>query len=190
MAGSFVQFVDGLREARGLRKSKVYFQGFLTLVAAMTAANISAVTSLIHKISQLYRYHVIFLHIFSSSYIRGREGPVGAQRHLKGPSWTPDMSAMSFSFSTWEILLPICQVMLPWTELSQLLRHLASGTHFLRIWDLMTIWSYLIYSVQNILAYSLLILALASSHFPLHSFLLQLSLFFFNPITPSIQWNS
>lgn len=76
--------MDGLREARGLRKSKVYFQGFLTLVAAMTAANISAVTSFIHKTSQLYRYHVIFLHIFSSSYM-GREGPAGAQRHSKRP---------------------------------------------------------------------------------------------------------
>lgn len=163
--------MDGLRVAHGLRKSKVCFQGFLTLVAAMTVDNISAVTSFIHTTSQLYRYHVIFLHISSSSYIREGKDLLVPRGILKGPSWTPDMSAMSFWFSTWEILLPICQVMLPWTELCQLLRHLASGKHFLRIWDLMTIWSYLIYTVQNILAYSLLILTLASSHFPLLSFL-------------------
>lgn len=165
--------MDGLGEAHGLRKLKVYFQGFLTMVAAMTAKNISAVTSFVHATSQLYRRHVIFLHIFSFSYIRGRS--VGAQMHPKRPSvntWYVSNEFLVFNLGSSPAHLPL---RLPWTELCQLLRHLASGKHCMRIWDLMTIWTHLICTVQNILAYSLLILTPASSHFPLSSFLPQLS---------------
>lgn len=181
--------MDGLRVAHGLRKSKVCFQGFLTLVAAMTVDNISAVTSFIHTTSQLYRYHVIFLHISSSSYIRGREGPAGAQRHPKRPflnTWYVSNEFLVFNLGNSPAHLP-GNASLDWTvpavKASGKWKTLSENMGFDDYMEL----SYL--------------------HCPKHSgllssdshtckftfsftFILALTLTSFNSFKPSIQWNS